>query len=110
MRKTEPGAERLTDETLRVRFHKIDEDGSGTLSKRELEQVVTNVDVNAPGKFGITPLMLAAFRGFSKTVHCLLEKHADPLPKTDEGGCTALTMAVLEGHKAVVEHGKLLPA
>ena len=103
VRKTEPGAERLTDETLRVRFHKIDEDGSGTLSKRELEQVVTNVDVNAPGKFGITPLMLAAFRGFSKTVHCLLEKHADPLPKTDEGGCTALTMAVLEGHKAVVK-------
>ena len=67
------------------------------------EQVVTYVDVNEKGKFGITPLMLAAFRGFSKTVQCLLEKHADPLPKTDEGGCTALTMAVLEGHKDVVE-------
>ena len=102
-RNTKPGAERLTDEVLQVRFSTIDVDRSGTLSKRELEQVVTDVDVNAPGKFGITPLMLAAFRGFSKTVHCLLEKHADPLLKTEEGGCTALTIAVLEGHIDVVE-------
>ena len=100
-RKTEPG---LTDEVLRKRFVTIDLNRSGTLSKRELEQVVTNVDANAPGKLGITPLMLAAFRGFSHTVLRLLEKHADPLLMTEEGGCTALTIAVLEGHKAVVEN------
>ncbi|MFN7038717.1 MAG: ankyrin repeat domain-containing protein [Alphaproteobacteria bacterium] len=58
--------------------------------------------IDARGKFGITPLMRAAFNGNEKIIKLLLELGADA-EAVDIGGATALHIATRMGHKNLVE-------
>lgn len=59
------------------------------------------VDVNYQDKDGLSPLLMAAIRGYEAIVQLLLKKGIDT-SLTDKDGMTALMMAVKGGHQSLV--------
>src|SRR6185436_5387640 len=72
---------------------------SGELDKVK-ERIAAGDDPNALGKDGITPLMLAAERGYDPIVEALLYAGAEAT-LTDRIGETALMKAAANAHRAV---------
>lgn len=64
--------------------------------------------IDSRGSFDVTPLMRAAFRGYTPVASWLLTEGASPNLQ-DIGGATALHLAVRQGHyklvKLLLEHG-----
>ena len=60
------------------------------------------VDVNAKDNYGATPLISAAFFGYTEIAELLLEAGADPNIK-DKDGWTPLMIAAMDGKTGVVK-------
>jgi ankyrin repeat protein len=59
-------------------------------------------DVNAPGKWGWTPLLFASYWGHLEVVRWLLEHGADTNAKDKDDDWTSLHLAAYEGHFEIV--------
>ena len=59
-------------------------------------------DVNAPGRWGLTPLQFASLRGHAEVVRWLLDHGADVYAKNKDGDWTSLHLAAASGHFEVV--------
>ena len=69
----------------------------------ELERLLNEgADINARAMNGMTPLILASWRGHTKVVEVLLRRGADVTAKSNAGS-TALTLATQRGHKKIIE-------
>lgn len=59
--------------------------------------------VDCANKYGVTPLMAAAFCGRADVVRVLLDRGADLHARESSFGCNALILACLSGNREVVE-------
>ncbi len=73
----------------------------GYLAVADYLYVKNNAVLNIPDIKGVTPLMYAAARGFTRTVEFLCKRGAF-VDATDEDGTTALMYAAMEGRQKVV--------
>jgi len=69
---------------------------------RVRELLDSGASINHLHKDGFTPLMRAAYRGYSELVEFLLSRGADP-NRTAADGAGALFWASIKGHEAIVE-------
>ena len=73
---------------------------SGQLA--EVERLLSEgADIDARSDNGMTPLILASWRGHTKVVELLLREGADVYAETNTGS-TALKLATERGHKEIV--------
>ena len=61
-----------------------------------------SADVNAPGRWGLTPLQFASLRGHVEVVQWLLEHGADVHARNKDGEWTSLHLAGFHGHFEIV--------
>ena len=86
----------------------IDELISAILEKKdiaEISQIISGIpDINQPGKYGKTPLLISAEKGHTVVIELLL-KHTDidPNQAGADNGATPLFIAAKEGHEDVVK-------
>ncbi|XP_071105463.1 serine/threonine-protein phosphatase 6 regulatory ankyrin repeat subunit B-like [Haliotis cracherodii] len=88
----------------------VDNDGENILhlacegnNKDIIQYLISPSNINTRGRFGFTPVMIAAIQGHQSVFNLLVSKQAD-LTLVDNHGNSLLHTACLGGNKAIVQH------
>ncbi len=65
--------------------------------------IEAGANVDAPNRDGVTPIMMAAARGWTDSVRLLIAKRANLDAKSRDGNKTAMDYATINGEKAIAE-------
>jgi len=89
-------------------LHAAAQNGDEDAMQKHLSTIINAADVDMPDERGLSPLMVACYKGNTAVAFMLLDHGASATMK-DERGMTALHLAALSGHpdlaRMLLDHG-----